>query len=382
MFNKSSFVSLILCTSIASAGTMGDIQEPLSHWTAGVNLQVVQPFFQNNPAFYFLEAERIAYSEAFFYVNDVQHQRDVSHNMELAPEFFLGYKLNNGLGFYTRYWFFDDDTRQSVATPQTSVTDLTLSFPISSAAPIGLDIDTRDNNLPDSMTVTTSLKTQVWDGIITQDYQLANSRLTLGGGARYAYMSQSYNAFETQLPGATLDIRMDPPVPQFITAHEKTLHSGHNFRGWGPVIQLEDKLPLWQSGFSLVGTARASAVFGRSKQTASKTLLVRGTQYVDDVLSETAFVQRTNHHQTVLEIVEAELGIAYEREALNGKIGAQLSVVAQEWFGGGSASKSATTGAGFGLPGSGMTGAPQVAGVTAESNFGFLGAAFKINYQY
>lgn len=45
--------------------------------------------------------------------------------------------------------------------PQTSVTDLTLSFPISSAAPIGLDIDTRDNNLRDSMTV--EIKTQYSD---------------------------------------------------------------------------------------------------------------------------------------------------------------------------------------------------------------------------
>lgn len=171
-------------------------------------------------------------------------------------------------------------------------------------------------------------------------------------------MSQQYNAFETQEPGATLDIRMNPPVPQFITAHKKDLLSGHNFWGWGPVIMIEDTIPLGQSGFSLVGMARGSAVYGPAKQQASKTLLVRGTQNGNEILNENAFVQRKNRHQTVLEIIDAELGVAYSKKWGKGELNGQLSVVAQEWIGGGSASKSATTGAGFGLPGSGMTGAP------------------------
>ena len=86
------------------------------------------------------------------------------------------------------------------------------------------------------MTVKTKLKTQIWDGIITKSYDVLNSTLVVGGGARYAYMSQAYDAFETQEPGETLDIRVNPPVPQFITEHKKTLVSGHNFWGWGPVI--------------------------------------------------------------------------------------------------------------------------------------------------
>ena len=378
-----SLFSLFLVSGLLQAGTVGaESVEGKEHWNAGVNLQVVQPYFQNNPAFYFLEARRIATTDAFFFVTDIQKQTDVSHHMDLAPEFFLGYLSDNGLGVRTRYWFYDQDTNQSASTPETSVTDLTFSFPVSSAAPIGLDIDTRDNNLADQMIVKTKLKTQIWDGIITKNYEMDNSTIVLGAGARYAYMSQEYNAFESQAPGATLDIRMNPPVPQFITEHSKTLLSGHSFNGWGPIIQLEDKIHLGSSRFSLVGLFRGSMVFGRSEQTAGKTLIVRGTQYVDDILSETAIVQRSNSHQTILEIIDAEAGVEYSRRLAGGRIAGQISVVAQEWFGGGSASKSATTGAGFGLPGSGMTGAPQVAGVTSESNFGFLGGAFKIGYYY
>lgn len=374
--------TILLLSKSTIAGTAGDTALASSHWNGGVNLQVVEPFFQNNPAFYFLSARRVAAGDANFTVTDIQSQKDVSHDLDIAPEFFLGYVSESGLGFRTRYWFFDQKTRQTAAAPQTSVTDLTLSFPISSAAPIGLDIDTRDNNLRDSMTVETKLNTQIWDGIITKNYEVQNSVIVLGAGARYAYMSQQYNAFETQEPGATLDIRMNPPVPQFITAHKKDLLSGHNFWGWGPVIMIEDTIPLGQSGFSLIGMARGSAVYGPAKQQASKTLLVRGTQNGNEILNENAFVQRKNRHQTVLEIIDAELGVAYSKKWGKGELNGQLSVVAQEWIGGGSASKSATTGAGFGLPGSGMTGAPQVAGVTSESNFGFVGGAFKLGYLY
>lgn len=374
-------IALIISSSLAFAGTMGSVTTQ-EHWSGGVDFQVVQPFFQNNPEFYFLEATRVAYTDAFFTVSDIQHQRDVPHHMDLAPEFFLAYVSDNGYGAKVRYWFYDEDTRELIRTPATSVTDLTFSFPASSAAPIGLDIDTRDNNLPNSMIATSKLRTEVWDGLLTKNYGLNDSTLQLGIGARYAYMSQYYNAFETQALGETLDIRFDPPIPQFITAHEKTLHSGHNFRGWGPVIQVEDKVPLWLSGFAVIGTGRASVVYGTSQQTAYKTLLVRGTQNVNDTLSETAFVQRTNHHQTVLGIFEAEAGLEYSYPLSTGRLAGQLSVTAQEWFGGGSASRSATTGTGFGLPGSGTTGASQVAGATSESNFGFLGAAFKLSYFY
>lgn len=378
------FKEFVLCVGLISsgvvlAGTVGEATTIHEHWNGGINFQIVQPFFQNNPAFHFLSASREVISEANFNVVDIQSQKDVSHKMDLAPEFYLGYVMDSGLGFRTRFWFFDQSTKQSVTTPPTSVADLTLSFPVSSAAPIGLDIDTRDNNLRDSMTVKTKLKTQIWDGIITKSYDVLNSTLVVGGGARYAYMSQAYDAFETQEPGETLDIRVNPPVPQFITEHKKTLVSGHNFWGWGPVIMLEDRVTLGR-GFSLVGLARGSAVFGPAKQEASKTLLVRGTQNGNEILNENAFVQRKNTHQSVLEIIEAELGIEYNKLWGKGRLSAQLSAVAQEWIGGGSASKSATTGAGFGLPGSGMTGAPQVAGATSESNFGFWGGAFKIGY--
>ena len=212
----------LLITSCAYAGTMGPVEEEGGHLFGSVDFQVVQPYFQNNPEFYFLDAKRIAYTDAFFYVDDRQHQRDVSHHMDLAPEFTLGYILNNGLGFRTRFWFYYEDTKHSITTAATSVTDLTFSFPASSAAPIGLDIDTRDNNLPNGMTVKTDLKTYVWDALISQDYKLSRSTIVLAGGARYAYMSQAYNAYETQQPGPTLDIRFDPPVPQFITDHDKT----------------------------------------------------------------------------------------------------------------------------------------------------------------
>lgn len=81
-------ISLCLTSNLTIAGTMGPEILPQTHWDGGVNIQVIQPFFQNNPAFYFLNARRDSVTEAFFQVSDIQNQRDVYHHMDLAPEFF------------------------------------------------------------------------------------------------------------------------------------------------------------------------------------------------------------------------------------------------------------------------------------------------------
>ncbi|HFL2226672.1 TPA: hypothetical protein ACG3MS_002761, partial [Legionella pneumophila] len=51
--------TILLLSKSTIAGTAGDTALASSHWNGGVNLQVVEPFFQNNPAFYFLSARRV-----------------------------------------------------------------------------------------------------------------------------------------------------------------------------------------------------------------------------------------------------------------------------------------------------------------------------------
>lgn len=62
--------TIMLLSKSIIAGTAGDTALVSSHWNGGGNLQVVEPFFQNNPAFYFLSARRVAAGDANFTVTD------------------------------------------------------------------------------------------------------------------------------------------------------------------------------------------------------------------------------------------------------------------------------------------------------------------------
>src|SRR5262249_22357671 len=69
---------------------------------ADVAFQVLQPHWQNNPA--------------FFVDEDIELQKDFGFNMQFVPKFTLGYVGEGGLGIRTSWWGFAVGAKRSAQT--------------------------------------------------------------------------------------------------------------------------------------------------------------------------------------------------------------------------------------------------------------------------
>jgi hypothetical protein len=102
-------------------------------------------------------------------------------------------------------------------------------------------------------------------------------------------------------------------------------------RAVGPTLAAEVEAPVKQlPGFYVFGNARAAVLFGDRRQTASLT--------VNAVLRE----QGSETAQTLLPVVEGEIGAGYRHPVAWGEIYVRASMVGQAWFNAGNASNTET----------------------------------------
>jgi len=256
--------------------------------------------------------------------------------MDVAPEIWLGYIGDSGLGARARWWYFREDTSQSAPLSRPGGGILT----VFSAAPLGAFL-IEDNAA--AFQATSKLQVQVWDFEAIQDTTLCNWDLLFSGGLRLVDITQNYNAFAIRGSGAAA-----PPIL-----------SGSSLTGVGPVVGLEARRPLSDSGLSLYGSARASLLFGSSKQNAA------GGDEANGLLQA--------HEDQVLSIEELELGVEFGQKVGHSRVFGQVAMVGQEWFGAGNATHSVTTSA--------PTTAP-VFSTADSSNLGFFGVVFRLGVNY
>ncbi len=302
-------------------------------FSAGAGLYLLQPYFENNLA-YALQRDSGAPGSGAPRLNQ---RVDISHHMEAAPLIWLGYAGEDGFGGRARWWYFRQGTNQTEADTnrRNDVGSITAFTP----APLGLRTAA---NPSQTLSVTSKLELQAFDLEATQDFKPGHFDVLLSGGLRLANVRQTYNAYVAQ-NGFLVD----------------SVTSGHVFQGVGPVFAAEARRPLRDSGLAFVGSARASVLFGSAQQDAA-------------LASQNSTA--TDHRDRGMLIGELEVGLEYGREVAGSRVFGQVTMIGQEWFGAGSASRSNVNV----LPGGGVGGV----GYAADSDISFLGLAFRLGLDY
>jgi hypothetical protein len=312
----------------------------------GVGMYWLQPYFSNNPSYGVVSVPAGFNTTA---ATSTTSHVDVSHNMDVAPEIWLGYIGDNGFGFRARWWYFRQDTSQSLtsgASPLTGSDNLTSAA--LSAAPLGVGVEADNASGPFSFSVTTKLQLQVWDFEALQDIQVAGFDLLFSGGLRFAHINQEYNAWDNEA-GAT------NPV--------SAVTSANSFDGLGPVVALEARRALGNTGLAVYGRTRGALLFGSEHQSAFGINLSEASG---------GNVNASDSHDRVMPVAELELGVEYGQRIGNMRLFGQIALVGQDWIGAGNASRSNTLNA---------AGIPE-GGSTADSDLAFLGLAFRLGVNY
>lgn len=304
-------------------------------FVGGVGLYVLQPYFSNNMAFGIQGTfNRGAAANAPGVRFDTREE--ISHHMEAAPEIWLGYISEGGLGARARWWYFREGTDQMATGDGNGIM-------VFSAAPLGLSFLNAGQANPGGagvMEVTSKLEVQVEDFEAVYDLKACGWDLLLAGGLQLTWIDQTYNAF----------------VPR---SGNNVLLSSNTFDGIGPTLALEARRPFGDTGLKLIAKARGSMVFGSGHQIA---------------LVPDQNVVANEHRDTSISIGEAELGVEYGLSMGRSRLFGQLTFVGQQWFGAGSASRSSVNV----IPGGGFVGAAN----TTDSDITFLGLAIRLGMNY
>jgi hypothetical protein len=325
---------------------------------AGVGLYLMEPFFTSNPAYTVLvENQNPPRGTPTFHILD---HVDIRQHMELAPLMWLGYMDESGLGARARYWYFREGTQQALAFPASTGPALVTVF---SATPLGLEAfgDTLFSPIqglpgtpePTAVAITSKLELQVADLEACQDVQTGCWDFLFSGGVRLASLDQAYNFYNLQ--------------PTTVPLVERFLVSSYNFQGIGPVLAVESRRPLGDSGLALVGNLRGAALFG----TADQRVLFGGTTLRNDDPNPQTALEKRNRG---LLVGELEVGLEYGQVLGRSRIFGQINLVGQDWPGAGSASRSAQHLV--------QEGQPAIGGTAVDSDLSFFGLSIRLGVNY
>ncbi|MHB1033015.1 MAG: Lpg1974 family pore-forming outer membrane protein [Pirellulales bacterium] len=214
---------------------------------AGYEFLFIRPYFENQSAY--ILGHVISQQGV---VGTIEETVPFGTPYQLTPRVWLGYASCSGLGARVRYWQFDHDTPSvtvGTVTGDTANTEVQGNGTLSAVGAEAQGNNFRGAVEGDALFASHSLKLDALDVDITQDFNWWNTLILLGGGIRYAKMEQDY--FAAAVTGA----------PQF-----EFLFFEHNFEGVGPTVAVDLKRQLGSSGFSILGSARGSVVFGHASE--------------------------------------------------------------------------------------------------------------------
>jgi hypothetical protein len=304
----------------------------------GAGAYIIKPFFQNNPAFFTKVVQNTVWPPPgsplmmptiWQTSSIIQQQHDFCWDLKAAPLVWLGYATDSGLGVRARWWQFD----QSVCT--SAVNDGVST--ITSAAPGGIDIVSQPHwpiffaaggnkfvwrdaaTAGETMYLKSNLKLDVWDFEATQEAEAGRWWFLFSGGFRYAHLAQNYDA---------------SVVTQGLGSGIEALRTGHNFNGAGPTLALEARRPLGNSRFALYGNVRGALLFGEGTH---RVYLLETSHWPFGPDSFSSSQAKANR-DTFLPVAEMELGAEYSPTLAWIHPFIRTGLVAQSWFGAGSAS--------------------------------------------
>ncbi|HBO42734.1 MAG TPA: hypothetical protein DD670_02105 [Planctomycetaceae bacterium] len=200
---------------------------------------------------------------------------------EMAPRFWLGYMGETGLGGRIRYMQFDHMLMQG---------ELLADADNSYAVPYFNNIwgyeavQVEDGGL---LTFFHDMEMHVLDLDVMQDLRWGRTELTIGGGLRYAKLD-------------FLSVASGTGIESVATIFNNT------FEGVGPTVFLEMQRQIGQSSVSLVGGARGSVLFGRT----------RHWSYWGSTIGEYDVALERGDRTTG--VIEGMIGVQYDRALTRG----------------------------------------------------------------
>ena len=273
------------------APTAAPADAPSGGLIAGAGIYYFQPRWGSNPAY----GTSINSSEAQTLV--LNTQQDFQMNGQVAPLVWLGYVGPGGLGVRARWSQFHGSTTLSVDDPPQS--DINTTTTIYSASPLGIGFEAVSTpGVDNALQFNSSLTVDVTDLEIIRDWHFGRGSLLFGAGVRYAQLSQSYNATCNSVP-------TDPTQDTFYT----DLTSGHTFHGIGPLVSLEARWPIGESGLALLASGRGALLLGTGHQDANLTF--SDTDQFGNLVSQSITSQGQSGGGT-LPMLEFEVGTSGE----------------------------------------------------------------------
>src|SRR5262249_6548980 len=151
---------------------------------------MVHPYFSANPAFATSHRQGAALSG--------QATTTFDYDVAFSPRVTLGLIGDNGLGFRSSWWRFEQHEIIPNVLSQDATLNTTISTPTISGIPGFTSPGPVAQSLKffnDRLAFENHLGTQVWDWEATWKSQIGRWELVTAGGVRYAYLSQGYQAF-------------------------------------------------------------------------------------------------------------------------------------------------------------------------------------------
>ena len=298
------------------APTVAPADAPSGGLIAGAGVYYLQPRWGSNPAYgtsiNAIEAQTLT----------LNTQQDFQMNGQVAPLIWLGYVGPGGLGIRARWSQFHGSTTLSVDEPPQA--DVNATTTIYSASPLGIGFEAVSTpGVDNAMQFTSSLTVDVTDLEIIRDWHFGRGSLLFGAGVRYAQLNQTYNATCNSVP---TDLTQDV----FTT----DLTSGHTFHGIGPLVSLEAKWPVGETGLALLASGRGALLLGTGHQYAN--MNSSDVDQYGDLVSQSVTSQAQSGGGT-LPMLEFEVGAEWGRPIGRSDLVIQAGVVGQAWFSTGNA---------------------------------------------
>ena len=300
------FAPTVVPADVPSGGLIG-----------GAGVYYFQPRWGSNPAYGTSLANATA-SQTL----QLNTQQDFQMNGQFAPLVWLGYVGPGGLGIRARWSQFHGNTTLSADDPPQ--TDPNTTTTIFSASPLGIGFEAVSTpGVDNALQFTSSLTVDVTDLEIIRDWHFGRGSLLFGAGLRYAQLNQSYNATCNSVP-------TDPTLDTFTT----DLTSGHTFHGIGPLVSLEARWPVGETGLALLASGRGALLLGTGHQYAN--MISSDIDQYGNLVSQSVANQGQSGGGT-LPMLEFEVGAEWGKPIGRSDLVIQAAVVGQAWFSTGNA---------------------------------------------
>lgn len=275
-------------------------REKSGEFRSGGGFYFLKPVFSSNPAFsvFALAADNFTGS---------LRQESFSYGTSFSPRVWGGYTTAGGVGARVCYWNFNQAERVQSPTNDAAI--------LATAMPLGIGFLSAGNDaIPGVLSANSGLNLYAIDMDVTKDLEVGKMQLLYGGGFRYGYVGQHYQAYEALSNGSL-----------------QSVISGRRMVGFGPSAVIEDRYPLGESGLNLFGTMRGSLLFGSRSQSAFGQTLEQGN--LTGAAGGDAFFP----------VAELEIGGEYHFQLLGLDCRGRLAFVGQSWWNVGNSSGSSGT---------------------------------------